>query len=248
MYQIQQFAKLAGVTVRALHHYDRLGLLKPRRSAAGYRLYTDRDLERLEQIVALKFMGFPLKQIQGLVERNGAALAGALTRQRCALEQKRRMVESAIGAIREAEIAFQAGKRDAAPLKKIIEVIEMQDEMDWAKKYYSEAAQAKIAERRAEWSPELQEKVSKQWLELIAEVEQAMGEDPASPRAQELARRWKGLVEGFSGGDPEVTAGLGKLWADRANWPQSAQQWAQPFHITREMFDFIAKAMAAAKL
>jgi MerR family transcriptional regulator, thiopeptide resistance regulator len=45
---------LAGVSVRALHHYDRLGLLKPRRTEARYRLYCNRDLERLEQIVALR--------------------------------------------------------------------------------------------------------------------------------------------------------------------------------------------------
>ena len=61
-YQIQEFAELTGVTVKALHHYDRLGLLKPQRAYSGYRLYVERDLERLEQIVALKFLGFPLKK------------------------------------------------------------------------------------------------------------------------------------------------------------------------------------------
>jgi DNA-binding transcriptional MerR regulator len=58
IYQANEFAELAGVTVRALHHYDRLGLLKPSgRTNSGYRLYTDRDLVRLEQIVVLKFLG-----------------------------------------------------------------------------------------------------------------------------------------------------------------------------------------------
>ena len=52
-YQAQEFAQRAGVTVRALHHYDRLGLLSPNgRTAGGYRLYVDRDLVRLEQILA----------------------------------------------------------------------------------------------------------------------------------------------------------------------------------------------------
>ena len=63
MYQIQEFAQLAGVTVRALHHYDPLGLLRPRRTPSRYRLYSDSDLERLEQIAALKFLGVSLKQI-----------------------------------------------------------------------------------------------------------------------------------------------------------------------------------------
>ena len=48
-YRVQEFAELAGTTVRALHHYDRLDLLKPRRTDAGYRLYQSHDLERLER-------------------------------------------------------------------------------------------------------------------------------------------------------------------------------------------------------
>jgi DNA-binding transcriptional MerR regulator len=56
------------VTVKALHHYDRLGLLKPRRTHAGYRLYTDADRERLEQIAAFKFIGLPLKQIKTMLD------------------------------------------------------------------------------------------------------------------------------------------------------------------------------------
>jgi DNA-binding transcriptional MerR regulator len=54
LYRAKEFADLAGVTVRALHHYDRLGLLRPKqRSQAGYRLYGLRDFARLEQIVVL---------------------------------------------------------------------------------------------------------------------------------------------------------------------------------------------------
>jgi len=249
MYQVQQFAQLAGVTVRALHHYDRMGLLKPRRTEAGYRLYSDRDLERLEQVVALKFIGIPLKEIRALLDRDGSTLSGALRNQRRALEAKRLLVDRAIGAIQEAEAAFRSGRRDTALLKRIIEVIEMQNDMDWTKKYYSEAAQAKIESRRAEWSPELQERVSKQWLELIADVEAAMkaGENPAGAQAQALAARWKELVAGFTGGDPEVTKGLGKLWADKANWPAQMKHQAEPFKITPGMWEFISKAMAAKK-
>jgi DNA-binding transcriptional MerR regulator len=64
LYKIREFADLAGVTVRTLHHYDRIGLLKPRRSRAGYRLYFLTDLERLVQITALKFIGIPLHEIR----------------------------------------------------------------------------------------------------------------------------------------------------------------------------------------
>jgi DNA-binding transcriptional MerR regulator len=82
-YQPHEFAKRAGVTIRALHHYDRLGLLKPSgRTAAGYRLYTDRDLVRLEQIVALKFIGFPLSQIREVLNRKDVDVTAMLRQQR----------------------------------------------------------------------------------------------------------------------------------------------------------------------
>src|SRR5437868_3292014 len=87
-YRIHEFSKRAGVTVKALRHYDRLGLLKPRRTDAGYRLYGERDLQRLEQIVALKLLGIPLKQIKAMLERPFDALPEALRLQRMVLEAK----------------------------------------------------------------------------------------------------------------------------------------------------------------
>src|SRR5258707_13376035 len=104
-YQVQEFAELAGVTVRTLHHYDRLDLLKPRRrTQGGYRLYEDCDLERLEQIVTLKFLGLDLKQIKTLLNRDAPDLAHALRRQRSLLEEKRRLLDDGIGPDREAEV------------------------------------------------------------------------------------------------------------------------------------------------
>lgn len=62
MYRVSDFAEKAGITVRTLHHYDRLGLLKPSgRTEAGYRLYGERAFARLQQIVTLKFIGLPLR-------------------------------------------------------------------------------------------------------------------------------------------------------------------------------------------
>ena len=185
MFRAKEFANLAGVTVRTLHHYDRLGLLKPRRNNSGYRLYLESDLERLEQIVALKFLGLPLKAVRELLGSEAPGLRAALRMQRCALEEKRKQLDRAIGAIRDAEIVVARGEpAGAAVLKKIIEVIEMQTENEWMKKYASEAAQAKMDARKGEWSPELQERVSKQWIELIANVQAAMdaGEGPRNRR------------------------------------------------------------------
>lgn len=109
-YRVREFAELAGVTVRALHHYDRLAVLRPKRTVAGYRLYSPRDLERLEQIVALKFLGIPLKEIKALLEREARRLPDVLRSQRLALEEKRRGLDLAIHAIRDAEQVIESGK------------------------------------------------------------------------------------------------------------------------------------------
>lgn len=250
MLRAKEFANLAGVTVRTLHHYDRLSLLKPRRTESGYRVYRETDLERLEQIVALKFLGLPLKEIRELLDSTSPDLSAALRMQRSELEAKRRLLDRAIGAIREAETIVASGRpAGAAVLKKIIEAIEMQNNNDWMKKYASEAAQSKIDARKGEWSPELQERVSRQWTELIAEVQTAItaGEDPASPVAQALAARWKELVEGFTKGDPDVAQAVNNVWKDRENWPQHAKEQAQPFQITPQMWQFIGSAMKSAK-
>jgi MerR family transcriptional regulator, thiopeptide resistance regulator len=132
-------------------------------------------------------------------------------------------------------------------LKKIIEVIEMQEKNDWTK-YANEAAREKIAARQGEWSPELQERVSKQWMDLIAEVQAAMdsGEAPTGGKARALAARWKALVGEFTKGDPDVTQAVGNAWKDRANWPQQAQEQSGAFKITPEMWGWIREAMGSA--
>jgi DNA-binding transcriptional MerR regulator len=240
MYQAQRFADLAGVTVRTLHHYDRLGLLKPRRRTdAGYRLYEDRDLERLEKIVALKFLGLPLGQIVGLLD--SGSITEALALQRRLLLEKRRMLDRAIRAIAEAE--SQNGATPA--LRKIIEVMEMETNNDWMEKYHTEESRTKVEARKHLWSPELQERVSRQWSELIADVEAALGEDSASPKAQALAARWKGLVEEFTGGDKAISGSLGRMWQDRENWPKDMDQKAP--RINPEVWAFISRANAAKK-
>ena len=247
-HRANEFATLAGVTVRTLHHYDRLGLLRPRRrTRTGYRLYEVQDLERLEQIVALKFVGLPLKQIKALLDQNILELSDALRLQRKALEEKRRLVDRAIQAIREAESAAQSGRRpDSRVFRKIIEVIEMETDNSWMMKYANDAAKAKIEARRGEWSPELQEHVSKQWSDLFHDVEAALGEDPASAKAQALLARWTALVESFTGGDPHVRDSVKKLYADQANWPSRFRDQMAPFSNPK-VLDFIGGAAKAQK-
>jgi DNA-binding transcriptional MerR regulator len=238
MYRVHEFAELAGVTVRTLHHYDKLGLLKPkRRTAAGYRLYEDADLGRLEQVVALRFLGMSLRQILPLLNDGGPELRNALRMQRRLLLGKRKMLDRAIQAIGEAE---REGAPGPAALRKIIEVIEMETNNDWMAKYHTEESKAKVEARKHLWSPELQECVSRQWAELIADVEAVLGEDPAGDKGKALAARWKALVEEFTGGDREIAASVGRMWSDRTNWP--ADMNTRFPKIRPEVWAFIAEA------
>ena len=208
--------------MRALHHYDRLGLLKPSgRTGSGYRVYSDCDFARLEQIVALKFIGFPLFQIRELLRRKDIDLAAALRQQRQILAEKRDHLDRAIQAIERAErIVSAGGEPDWEPFRKVIEVIQMQTRKDWMKKYYTEEQLANLRQR---WSPEVQAESEKAWATLARDTEKAIAEgvDPAGETGLQLARRQQDLLAMFTGGDRGIAEGLQKLYADKANWPST---------------------------
>ena len=233
-YRIQEFAELTGVTVKALHHYDRLGLLKPQRALSGYRLYVERDLERLEQILALKFLGFPLQEIKTVLDRAALKLPEALRMQRQALAEKQKLLARAMKAIVAAEKALDSNKTtNPAILKRLIEVINMQSDIDAMKKYYSEEAWSKVG-------PRYEGDFSQEWIDLYRDLEAALGEDPASEKVQALVARWRSL----SSGDPEVREGAAKAWADRKNWPAAMRQRIAQFHL-EEIAPFIGQAITA---
>ena len=242
LYRPNEFAELAGVTVRTLHHYDRIGLLKPSGyTSAGYRLYRKLDLVRLQQVVTLKFIGLSLKQIKDLLDRNSFDLATALRQQREIIAEKRRHLDQAIKAIETAQQVIGSSKDDWEAFRKIIEVINMQNNMDWTNKYYTEEARQKLAERRQAISPDVVEQGQRDWATLIGEVKNAVAEgiQPTSERAQALAAQWSELIKAFTGGDPEIQSGLSKLYADQANWPAT---FPKPY--SDEVGNFICTAMA----
>lgn len=241
MYRVSEFAEATGVTVRTLHHYDRIGLLKPTgRTESGYRLYGSADLERLQQIVALKFVGFPLTQIKELLEKRPLSVLTALRMQRHVISDRVEQLRHALAAIDAAEAKIsEGGTPDAASLKKIIEVMEMPNDSKWMEKYYDQAA---LAEHKQQWNPAMQEQVTREWTELIAEVEASVHEDPKGSHAQELAKRWNELVGRFTQGKPQIESGLKKLYADQQNWPKD---FKKPY--SDEACAFIAKATEAGK-
>jgi DNA-binding transcriptional MerR regulator len=228
-YQIHEFAELAGVTVKALHHYDRLGLLKPGRTGAGYRMYVQRYLERLEQIIALKFLGLPLKQIKVVLDRAELELPDALQMQRKAIEEKQAQLCRALRAIRAAEESVAAGK--PADLKKIIEVIDMQDGIEQMKKFYSDAAW-EMRKRFYEEGP------APEWQELYRDIGEVLGEDPGSDKAQAVAERWLALSLRANAGDLSVQTHSGTAWMEREHWPPAMKRTIAEFRL-EEVHEFI---------
>ena len=226
-YRIGEFAELAGVTVRALHHYDRIGLLKPQRGKSGNRLYRLEDLQRLEQIAALKFLGIPLQEIKLLLKHGPLTLIDSLHVQREALTEKRKLIDRAIVAIEAAEKVNQSGQTtDASILRKIIEVIDMQPQENFMRKYYTEQAWTERAQLREHWEhapAETRERWRQASQQLFIEVEAAVDLDAASEAAQALTKRWLQLAETAHGGNDAIRAGNLKAWNDWLSWPPEQQ-------------------------
>ncbi|MBA2362002.1 MAG: MerR family transcriptional regulator, partial [Chloroflexia bacterium] len=203
-YRSGQFARKTAVSVRTLRYYDREGLLAPsRRTEAGYRLYTDDDLVRLEQIRALKFLGFSLDEIRVYLNAPPQGLEEALRQQWAMACERRDRLNIVIQAIEEAGRLLQADGSDWGPITKVIRAIQMEQNTDWQKKYftedqlrtieelgtasYSHEARENLASLHPnEWTEEDQKRVDERYDALHAGVRRlvAEGGDPGSPEAQ----------------------------------------------------------------
>ena len=239
-YRVHEFAELAGVTVKALHHYDRLGLLAPHRTASRYRVYTEEDLGRLEQIVALKFLGLPLRQIKDVLERTADELPAALRTQRKAIEAKQAQLARAVQAIRAAEESLRRGaSADPSALRKIIEVVQMENSVELMKKYYSEDAWEK---RRRYYD----EGPAPEWLDLYRDANALLGTDPSSSAAQDLADRWLQLSVRAYAGDPAVQTDSPSAWLDRKNWPAAMKHRLAEYNL-EAVQEFVQQAGMSAR-
>lgn len=248
LWKIREFASRSRVTVRTLHYYDRINLLKPKHyDRNGFRLYGEAEFARLQQITTLKFIGFSLSQIKEILENKEFDLTETLRLQKILIEAQRNRFNLALKAISSAEKTFQKdGTIDWESFNKIIEVINMEQNTDWTKKYYSESAQSKVEERKNLWSPELQERVTRDWKELTADIEAAIadGAKTSDDRAQKLAIRWRKLLNEFTGGDNEIQADLNKMYADEKNWQTD---WKKPFSDEVQKFIFEAINVGSSK-
>jgi MerR family transcriptional regulator, thiopeptide resistance regulator len=264
LYRTGQFAEKASVSLRTLRYYDQVGLLSPAEyTEAGYRLYTDEDLLRLQHILALKFLGFSLEEIQVCLRRGPKQLAEVLAQQRAMMEEKRTQLEGIIRALRETEALLDAGRCDWESVARVIEAIRMEPKNEWVKKYftdeqlqtmqelgseaYSEEALAKLQSRQGAWTEADQEKATADWTRVYSEARRlaAEGADPAGPEAQAIAKLKHELLSAFTQGDPEVSAGLNRFWEGFHALPQEKKPFdSSPFDAGEEGNALLEKACA----
>jgi DNA-binding transcriptional MerR regulator len=230
------------VTVRTLRYYDRVGLLSPSaRTEAGHRQYTNADLARLQQILALKFLGFSLEEIRRCLRVGPASMLSALQLQRAMLEERRAELERILTALSYAEAALQDGCEDWQSIARLIRMFQMTQ--DFSKKYYTEEQRQQIAEWGKNWTEEDQRVASQRWEKALAELKRlvAAQEDPAGPSAQALAREWYDLVQGFTHGDKGIERGLANMYNGIARMPVEQRPFPMPFDEAGG--EFINKAL-----
>lgn len=240
MLRVGRLAELTGLTVRTLHHYDELGLVRPsHRTAAGYRLYDDSDVERLYRVIALRHLGLPLDRIAEVLEDTSSLESTLRAHDRLLAEQI-----SALQSVRARIGASLSGVRSTSSsdlLDVIREVTTMDETMA---KYFDADQMGELARRRETVGDERIAQVENRWPSLMAEVDAAMAEgvDPSSPRAVALAVEWMGLLEEFHGNDPGLKESLYKVAHDNAEL--QADETAQPMFAgpTTEQMEFVGAA------
>ena len=261
-YSTGRFARRASVSVRTLRYYDRAGVLVPSaRTEAGYRVYTDADVPRLQQVLALKFLGLSLDEIKRCLAAGPGRLHESLGQQKAMLRERRAQLDAILQAIEEAERHLEDEQSGLESVVRVIEVIQMQQQQDWVSKYftpeqrekmqqlseesYSEEARQKLAGRA--WTEEDQKRADVQWAEVGAGLKRlvAAGADPAGPEAQAWAGSFNALISAFTQNDPEIEAGLNNWWQQHNQLPEGEQPMRQMY--SPEEQSFMNAALAAAR-
>lgn len=210
MKTVKEVSRLTGVSVRTLHHYDAIGLLKPTRvTEAGYRLYDDRALRRLQTILLFRELQFPLKEIKEILDTPGFDPMDALEQQIHLLELQRQHLETLISHARRIQTTGVI-LMDFSPFDR--------SELD---KY---AAEAKAKWGKTEAYKEFEQKTAGQTaaqlkttgdglMAIFAEFGSLRHLPPASKEAQALVAKLQGYItEHYYTCTKQILRGLGQMY------------------------------------
>jgi MerR family transcriptional regulator, thiopeptide resistance regulator len=221
MYQVKDVAQLSGLTIRALHHYDSLGLLSPRgRSAAGYRLYDDDDLLRLQQILIGRELGLSLEAIRRSLDDPAFDQRQALRAQRAELAARAERAAEMIRAIDAALTAIEEKDMGKVDFKKIFDGFDPQQHEDEVRQRWGHTDAYKVSAQRAKSYTEADwQKIKDEQAAIYADAlaAQKAGVRADEPRAMDVAERHRLSIDRwFYPCSPKMHCGLADLWkADR---------------------------------
>lgn len=211
-YKVKELSTLTSVTIRTLHYYDEIGLLKPSHTTtSGHRLYTDHEVQRLKQITTLQHMGLSLEEIKPIV-LNNTDFKSSLSKQAKVIEDQAEKLTHVATLMKNLDNQLELKNPvDWKTVPKIMDVIQTKEAntKGWYENYLTKeelAEDAKVAESR---SPEYWAAYTKRWEVMFKEVEDNLHSDPESDIGMELARKWLGLVEEVY---PQPSNLRSKLW------------------------------------
>ncbi|WP_405080121.1 MerR family transcriptional regulator [Paenibacillus chitinolyticus] len=210
MYSVGELARKANITVRTLHHYDQIGLLKPSGSTeGGHRLYSDEDVMRLEQISILKKMGLGLKAVREMLDSYGTDWLSCLEDQLRMVQREKEKLEELEGMLRVTIHSVQI--EGTLNWNTMFQMIRLSQKDPAAKQRFIRehftAEERKLLHKLPNLNKD--DPLTVRWTEEVAQARAVMHEDPASPAAQEVAARITTLaLEAFAGNE----ALMNKYW------------------------------------
>lgn len=220
-YSVRELANLAGVSVRTLQYYDRIGLLEPKRHSNGYRSYTSEEANRLQLILLYRRMGMPLKRIGQCLDASDGTMTDLLRTQRCNLLRQRDEIERLIATV-DATIDEREGGRIMEDAEKFeglkLRMVEENEQRYGAEArdlYGDEAVDASNEKLKAMTVE--QYRSTKDMGDAIASgLLEAMREgDPAGEKAQavcDLHRRWLCRFWESDAYSPEAHRGMAEMY------------------------------------
>ena len=210
MLTVHEVSELAGVSVRTLQHYDNIGLLSPTmRTDAGYRLYDEAALEKLQQILLFRELEFPLKEIRGIVEAPDFDRAKALDQQIELLTLKKEHLQGLI------DLAKRLKKRGGPTMDfKAFDTSKMDEYAARAKAEWGATPEYKEFEGKNRMrTPSEQDEINAQMMELFVEFGAMRDGAPDAPAAQDQVKKLQAFIsEHYYQCSDEVLAGLGQMY------------------------------------
>ncbi|MBC6957423.1 MAG: MerR family transcriptional regulator [Chloroflexi bacterium] len=222
MYTVKQVAELAGVSVRTLHHYDQIGLLKPPQIGAnGYRYYDDDALLRLQQILFYRELGLELAQINDVLNRPDFDVLTALKSHRIALIERGRRISDLIDTIDDTikHLSGEAGMSRAKLFKGFSDEQQKQYEREARLQWDPQVVNSSI-KRWNTYTPQERDAIADEGNAIYGAIADAIdaGLTAASDEAQMLIRRWHQHITYFYEPTLEMLRGLGDLYTSHPDF------------------------------